>query len=1013
MANLRNRSQSWQECGGLAIVGLPGYDLQVSPTWGWEDCGESGAREYVVKFANCINRVNFQWVNITVRTEWNTTRDHNNRATIHGTTIIKAINISGYTPWSGQWNIVFRTGSGAQIGGVFAYTGYTQGNWGEWGRTSFSYTVDPGADTPTPTVKVTNWAVGYASENDCNEYVDKGYAGMQFHNNMPWNWDSPTINSVSCQTDNGGAKFSWNVNYGSTLPSGGSNTMKVEVSNKSDFSTIVWSNSTTGSSLTAIEGALASNTKYYVRYTATNKAGKTATQTCEFITLTRNQLKNPVSVRYDREMVDLAVLYGGKIYKPTTHIFYRKCGTSAWTEWSVPEETAKTTTTAKVLFTGLDDDTCYEVQARTTTTAGTYYGNVLQFKTAERDKVSGIITSVEPYIDDNYVCHAKICFRVYGNCTPITAHLEYRIKNGYSPIWQPTEDKVYPDEENTDCVVLDELVPNQTTYEVRVHASCGVSESDGDITEFITPLLPVPENHNCENYQYMVDMICQSLDAIKDGMKTIYANEDAKQLCDPYSENPTFAAMWSRVLRFLHGAICVMCDMTDVTLKSGLPGQVYMGEIGWSDIDHVIDEDSGEFIATSDAIRERIDEGIHLVWHSHGKVTYLVQHTSDLPTTGVHTGETALVADDDGIYTYGSSGWSRTEDADSDDFTVVYVEKASDTDLGQVKAHSSWYYFANVWQHLDADTRDLENRLDTIESTKFVKRYNSADGDILIQHNDESFNYSTLPSGKRVICFVVEDTDKPPAGMYRVTFDTGPNATIVADQDVVSGATAAQPPVNPVRVGYVFDHWEDAANPGVVFNWNTVILRNYTIKAIWNAQTCTVSYDINGGTGTTPTSVTVNYGDAYPLPSDSGFSRTGYHFTGWAKDGVPITSADLVDGDTTLTAIWEANTITITFHPNNGGSDIVKQIPYGGGVSAFADPTKTDNVFLGWFYSDNTSFAFDSPMYADTDIYAHWAAASYTVTFQPGGGNSDFTQTVNYNATATEPAAPVWQLGGN
>lgn len=989
--------------------------VDISNARGWTDANGNGSHYFEVSFYNGDRGSAIQRVTTRIQSNWTVSYDQNNRMTVNITHNVQEITASDY---SGGGAAVYNrryimrdTPGGAEVSNIY----YSPNHRGQLrGGFSFSTTLraDPGTDTAVNSFYGANWSdYNNTGEGSCNIYIDKFTAGLQFHNNRAWEYDSPTISSVSCQNDNGGAKFNWNVNYGATLPASGSNTMKVEVSSTDDFSNIVWHSTTSGSSITAIEGALASNTKYYVRYTATNKAGKTATSTCEFITLTRNNLQNPVSVRYDREMVDLSVIYGGRIYKPTTHIFYRKCGTSTWTEWSVPEATAKTTTTAKVLFTGLDDDTCYEVQARTTTTAGTYNGNILQFKTSERDKVSGVITTVDPYIDDNYVTHAKVCFRVYGNCTPIVAHLEYRVKNGYSPEWQQTEDKTYPDEENVDCVVLDELIPNQTTYEVRVHAKCGVSDNDGEISEFITPLLPVPTNYNCENYQYMVDMICQSFEAIREGMKTIYANEDAKQLCDPYSENPTFAAMWSRVLRFLHGAICVMCDMTDVTLKSGLPGQVFMGEIGWSDIDHVVDEDSGDFIATSDAIREAIDEGVHQVWHSHGMVAYLVATATDLDDLlAVHVGDKALVADTDYYYEYTSGGWVQGDPADSDDFTVVYVLKPSDTDLGRVKAHTSWYKLFGNWQQLDVDTRDLENRIETAENTKFVKRYASADGDILIQHNDESFDYTTLPSGKRVICFVVEDTDKPPAGMYRVSFNTGPNATIVADQDVVAGATAAQPPVNPVRPGYVFDHWEDQANPGVVYNWNTAIYRNYTIVAVWNAQTCVISYDINGGTGTTPASVTVNYGDQIPLASDSGFSRTGYHFNGWLRDGVPVTSADTASGDTTLYADWAADTLTITFHPQNGGSDIVEQIPYGGGVSAFADPTKTDNVFVGWFYSDDTPFTFETPMYADTDIYAHWVASTYTVTFQPGGGNADFTQTVNYQGTATEPAAPVWNL---
>lgn len=765
MANLRVRTHANQECGGLGYLGLPG-SLSVSPVYDWRDAADSGSLDYTIKFANCVNRVSFQWVSINVRTTWSIRRDRNNRMTISGTNAITSINISGTTPWaaSNAWSMRFRdAGSGAQIGGDFVYSGYTQGNWGWWGQQSFSYTVNPGSYSPTPLIRVLNWATGYAGEWDCNSYTDRGVAGAQFYNNMPWIYDDPVINSTNCVADGGGAKLTYNGNYGATIPAG-SNTTKIDISRNSGFTDIVYTASSSAASHTFTIGpnALSSNTKYYVRYTMTNSAGKIAQSFCEFITLTRNTLTNPTPVRYDREMLDLTVLYGGRIYRPNTTIYYRKCGTTAWTEAT----TTDTTSVKNILLTGLDAETCYEAQARTTTTAGTYNGDVVRFTTAERDKVTGVITSVDPYIDDDdFETHAKICFTVTGNCTPITAHLEYRIKNGLTDEWMATPDKEYPDEENEDCVVIDELIPNQTVYEVRVKAKCGQNEGTGEITEFTTPLLDSPINYNCENYQYMVDMICQVMRAIDHGMKTIYANDDAKELCDPYSENPTFAAMWSRVLRFYHGAICAMCEMTDTVLKSGVPGQVYMGQVGWQDMSDLVAE-GDELVSTSNSVEARLADAVHEVWHFHGVYTYLVATRTDLDNlTDAENGDRAIVADetdtDDNIavYTYDGSAWGNVQHEDLDDFSAVQLEKGSQTSIGRVKPDETWYVFKDHWSHLTADTSEIERQIDALENGAFVFKQSETEDNIRIQYNYEDFDYSTLPDDERTVCFVVERPD--------------------------------------------------------------------------------------------------------------------------------------------------------------------------------------------------------------------------------------------------------------
>ena len=876
---------------------------------GWTDTNGSGSHYFEIKFQNeDLAGLRVQQVSTNVQASWSVSYDKNNRMTVTVHNHINNINaymISGGGLNSVTRHYVVRNEQNGVVGANFDYSPNAEGVIHGGFDLVTTLRADPGAVTSNASLYGANWSTGYANEGYCDKYIDKFTAGIRFQNTRAWIWDDPTLHSVNCGPDNGGAKFTFSVDYGATLPSSGSNRVRVEVSADPKFGSIVWSREGTGT-IVAPEGSLNSNTKYHVRFTAINKAGHTAVKTCEFTTLCRSSLRNPVAVRCDREMVDLSVLYGGRAYAPKTQIFYRKCSESDWHELELPASTQNTTTTAKALLVNLEGSTCYRVQSRTTTTAGTYYSPELEFTSGDCDRVTGDITSTNPYIDeDDFEVHSKVCFRVYGNCTPITAYLEYRIKNGASQEWRTTDPKVYPNEENEDCVVLDELLPNHVEYEVRVHASCGDSDGSGPTDTFVTPLLPKPENHNCENFQYMVDMICQSLDAIQNGLKTLHANEDVKELCDPYSDDPTFAAMWSRVIRFMHGAICVMCDMADTTLKSGLPGQVYMGEIGWSDIDHELLEGS-EFIATSDAIWKAIDEGIHLVWHSHGAITYLVGKESDLDNLkDAADGDIALVAENDTFYKYSGGKWAKDKAANTDNFTVYYIEKAAETDLGRVKAHSSWYYFEGKYQQLDVDTRQIEERLDVIEKTCFTQSQSSADGKIDVQHNTEDFDYTTLPDGKRVICFVVEDVNKPALKTFNITYDTKGGVNAVNSETVVAGSTPNRP-ADPVREGYNFVRWEDKNTPGVAFDFEQQIFKNYDLVAVWSIKQFTVSYDLtDGATGSKPVSVTVNYGDNLPVPSGQGLSKENAVFMGWMRNGILVTSQDKVYDDTVLVAMWD------------------------------------------------------------------------------------------------------------
>ena len=255
---------------------------------------------------------------------------------------------------------------------------------------------------------------------------------------------------------------------------------------------------------------------------------------------------------------------------------------------------------------------------------------------------------------------------------------------------------------------------------------------------------------------------------------------------------------------------------------------------------------------------------------------------------------------------------------------------------------------------------------------------------------------------------MIEDPNKPALNTFTITYNTGEEGSKVGQEIVVAGSQA-QRPTDPTRTGYDFVQWEDKENPGTAFDFEQQIFKSYELDAVWAEQEYTVSYDIKGAEGIVPGSVTVKYGDPIPLPSGEGLTKTGAAFKGWARDGMPVTVEDTVYGDTVLTAIWEWNTLTITYHPQNSEGDIIKYVRYGRAVPEFTAPTRTDYLFTGWFYANDDEYHFSDIMTADTELFAHWVREYYHITFVPNGCNEEFEQVVKFQEKVQKPTDPTWK----
>ena len=166
---------------------------------------------------------------------------------------------------------------------------------------------------------------------------------------------------------------------------------------------------------------------------------------------------------------------------------------------------------------------------------------------------------------------------------------------------------------------------------------------------------------------------------------------------------------------------------------------------------------------------------------------------------------------------------------------------------------------------------------------------------------------------------------------YTITFDTNGGSEIAPiTQDYGTEITA---PDNPTRKGYTFKGW-DKEIP------ETMPADNITVKAQWEINQYTITFDTNGGSEIAP--ITQDYGTEITAPDNP--TRKGYTFKGWDKEIPETMPAENI----TVKAQWEINQYTIAFD-TNGGSEIAPITQdYGTEITAPDNPTRKGYTFKGW-----------------------------------------------------------------
>ena len=220
---------------------------------------------------------------------------------------------------------------------------------------------------------------------------------------------------------------------------------------------------------------------------------------------------------------------------------------------------------------------------------------------------------------------------------------------------------------------------------------------------------------------------------------------------------------------------------------------------------------------------------------------------------------------------------------------------------------------------------------------------------------------------------------------YTITFDTNGGSEIAPiTQDYGTEITA---PDNPTRKGYTFKGW-DKEIP------ETMPAENITLKAQWEINQYTITFDTNGGSEIAP--ITQDYGTKITPPDNP--TRKGYTFKGWDKEIPETMPAENI----TVKAQWEINQYTITFD-TNGGSEIAPITQdYGTEITAPDNPTRKGYTFKGWDKETPETMPAEN-----ITVKAQWEINQYTITFDTNGGSEIAPITQDYGTEITAPDNPT------
>lgn len=235
---------------------------------------------------------------------------------------------------------------------------------------------------------------------------------------------------------------------------------------------------------------------------------------------------------------------------------------------------------------------------------------------------------------------------------------------------------------------------------------------------------------------------------------------------------------------------------------------------------------------------------------------------------------------------------------------------------------------------------------------------------------------------------------------YTITYDVGEGWAVLESETKDHGTDLVLNKTAPTRTGYTFLGWATSeGSTNIAYKLGDTYSQNedITLYAIWKPDEYTITYHLNGGSGTMSSQTKVH--DIALTLTTTTPTREGYTFLGWSeyKDATYASyeaGAKFEVNDTvTLYAIWDPVEYTITFNANKGESvpDSIEKshdIP----LDYLGEAYRTGYIFLGWAENSEATTAQYSATgnytkNGDVTLYAVWKAKKCTVTYNANGGS--------------------------
>jgi len=359
---------------------------------------------------------------------------------------------------------------------------------------------------------------------------------------------------------------------------------------------------------------------------------------------------------------------------------------------------------------------------------------------------------------------------------------------------------------------------------------------------------------------------------------------------------------------------------------------------------------------------------------------------------------------------YTFTGWNTAQDGKG----TSYVDKASVSTLtatqnGTVTLYASWT--ANTYTvKFDKNSSDatgviadqtltFDSAANLTQNTAIIRKgytfsgWNTAtDGGGITYADQASVKNLTAKSNEPVTLYAMWTPD-----VYTITFAANDGTGTMANQIFATGNTAAISANAFTKAGYSFNGWMDDKTPVAENATVDTVGRTATISAQWTANSYTVKFHANGGTGSIS-----DQSFTYDVPQNltantSTITRTGYKFSGWSDSPSATTATysdqanvsnltPMKDGSVTLYAVWQSDTYKVSFIANSG-TGLMADLSITNGESKALTKnefTRDSYKFSGWntradgtgtYYPDGATVSFTPDASGIVILYAVWTEA--------------------------------------